>query len=237
MNRKKIYLLFLSLVMAAGLLMGCSGSSKKDYANKTDDPDNPVITGQVTAIDGNNITLVLMPEWGRQDGSGKTEEENGSGENRRPGGWAEEENGSGESRRPDGRTEEENESGESRKPGGWPNDIAPDTSDDKIQDIIPGIQSGDRLPKTSDTTEAVEKTITLTEDTPINIEDGDSTKTGTADDITVGCLLSVTYKKDDSGNETISSVTVRNFSGNTGGNRWASRGGAQSNDTSDSNGN
>lgn len=73
--------------------------------------------------------------------------------------------------------------------------------------------SSDLPPKDEATKETQEKMVTLTEDTVINVADGDSTKTGTIDDITVGCMLSVTYTTDDSGNQIPGSVTIRNFTG------------------------
>ncbi len=177
MRKNKILILSLSLALIMGLFSGCSGSAKK--VSSENETEVPTIAGQVTAIDGKNITLSLFSGRGMQNGGG------------RPGG---------------------SKQRGSREEGGEPNFI-PNTTDKEIPDVKPEVPSADTATKDANTTETEEKVITISDDTQVNIEDGDSTKTGTIDDITVGCNLSVTYTKDETGNDVISSVTVRNFSG------------------------
>lgn len=209
-----------------GIFTGCSGSAKKVSTETGSDVtaaksqvtanDENNMTGQVTAIDGNNLTLSLYSGQGMRNGSG------------RPGG-----NGSQESR------QENNGPDNSREEGSTQKDGEPDMTPPKTDEIIPdGKQeapSSDTVPKDANTSEGEEKVITISENTQINIEDGDSTKTGTVDDIKVGCMLSITYTKDDAGNEVISSVTVRNFSGNSRGQSRSNRGRSADSFTADGN--
>ncbi|GEM_PF-5574235 len=203
MKKTKLFTISLSLAIITGLITGCSDSSTQTYeggsseqiydessyeqtdeessAEQTYDDSSseqtydgapseaPAVTGQVTAVEGNEVTLAIMPAGGGQNGG---------------------------------------------RPEGGPDNTPPDTADENNSGSKPDIPSSDEAPlPENNTSEAEEKVITIPDDAVINIEDGDLTKTGTLNDITVGSMLSISYVKDDAGNEIIRSVTVRNFSG------------------------
>ncbi len=196
--KNKTLILLFSIIMLMGLITGCAGSTEKvdtdnvvtgnedtdtatenkdadstalqdsstEDANETPGDEAPMTGGQVTAIDGSNITLAVNPGGGMQ-------------------------NGKPEGGRPDGQD---------------------NTTENDSSEIKPEIPSSDTAPDDINTGEIEEKVITITDESIIRVEDGDTTRDGTLDDITVGCMLIVGYTTDETGSEVLSSVTVRNFS-------------------------
>lgn len=93
----------------------------------------------------------------------------------------------------------------------------------------PDMQSSDKPNMQSIETE--EKEITISDESIIKVQDGDSTKAGTLTDITVGSMLQISYTKDASGNDVLSSVLVSNMGQGANRNNNSSDGGSSSGST------
>ncbi len=200
MYKNKILALSLSLIMITGLMTGCSASSQKTSNENTAETSLAEEVTDESTVEGSTQAEQTTDENTTEASTitGQVTAINGSditlalmpGGNRQNGGGRPEGNG---------------------------NNTPPNTTAEGNTDLKPEIPSSDEAPSApegANTAETEEKVITIPDDAAISIEDGDSTKTGTIDDITIGCMLSITYATDDTGTEIISSVTVRNFSEN-----------------------
>lgn len=181
---KKVLTCVMAAAVLALFLVGCRESSESDLSNST-------VTGQVTAVDGNSVTLLLgeltenemgtPPSGDTASGtapSGAPSGEAPSGE--APAGEAPSGDGSGEV--PSGEAPSGGDSGEAPSGGG------------SMSSFTAGEES---------------VTITITDDTVITIEGmGDDTE-GTIADITADSILEVSFGADN----TVTSVTVKNIMG------------------------
>ena len=180
---RKVLTCALGAAILTLFLTGCGKSSESDLSNTT-------VTGQVTAVEGNSVTLVLgelaeMPAAEAPTVDGSSEAPTGGGSGEAPTGEAPAGGGSGEAPTgdaPAGSGSGEAPTGEAPAGGG----------------AMSGFTAGD---------ESV--TITITDATVITVEGMGESAAGTVSDITVGSILEVVFGDDN----TVTSITVRNIMG------------------------
>ena len=180
---RKVLTCALGAAILTLFLTGCGKSSESDLSNTT-------VTGQVTAVEGNSVTLVLgelaeMPAAEAPTVDGSSEAPTGGGSGEAPTGEAPAGGGSGEAPTgdaPAGSGSGEAPTGEAPAGGG----------------AMSGFTAGD---------ESV--TITITDATVITVEGMGESTAGTVSDITVGSILQVVFGDDN----TVTSITVRNIMG------------------------
>lgn len=191
MKNKAIPLLLVTLLLLAGF----TGCAKSEEATVT-----RTITGQVTAIDGSNITLALgdqetMPSSDQQssDTSGAAMQTPPSDQGGAPGAQG-------------------NPGGPGQGGGVPPSDITggtpPEGTADGTPPAAPGATSGGAMTGNGETPgdktaagggftlTGEEQQITLTDETTILIDNMGESVDGSLSDITVGCYLSVTMTGD-----------------------------------------
>lgn len=205
--KNKLITLLLCITVSCTLIGGCqssSGSTQNSSANtsssgaetdaKTDSSqsestqDDNAITGQVTAIDGNTITLALGERAARPDGD-FTPPENGE----KPSG-----NGGGDTLQT-GDNDETAASGD--------NSSATTSGDDGGTP-----PSGNGGGPGGLTLTGEEKTITIDDSTTITKDSMGQSSEATIDDITDGSILTVVMD-----GETVVSITISDFGGGNGG--------------------
>jgi len=174
---KKVLTCSLCAAILTLFLTGCGSNSESNLSNTT-------VTGQVTAVDGNTVTLLLgelaeMPaaEPPAVEGSGEAP----TGE--APSGEAPAGGGSGEA-----------PSGEA--PAGGGSGEAPSGEAPAGGGAMSGFTAGDES-----------ATMSITDSTVITIENMGASTSGTVSDITVGSIIEVVFGD----NNTVSSVTVKNL--------------------------
>lgn len=214
--KHKLITLLLCITVSCTLIGGCqssSGSTQNSSANtsssgvetdaKTDSSqsesaqDDNAITGQVTAIDGNTITLALGERAARPDGdfmppeNGEKPSGNGGGDTLQTGDndetAASGDNSSATTSGADGGTPPSGES------GGTP-------------------PSGNGGSPGGLTLTGEEKTITIDDSTTITKDSMGQSSEATIDDITDGSILTVVMD-----GETVVSITISDFGGGNGG--------------------
>ncbi|NCB75014.1 MAG: hypothetical protein EOM51_09780 [Clostridia bacterium] len=183
---KKVLTCTLCAAILTLFLAGCGNNSESDLSNST-------VTGQVTAVDGNSVTLLLgelaeMPtaEPPAVEGSGEV-----------PTGEAPAGGGSGEA--PTGDAPSGGDLGEAPTggaPSGGSSGEAPSGEAPAGGGTMSGFTAGDKS-----------ATMTITDSTVITIESMGASTAGTISDITVGSIVEVVFGD----NNTVSSVTVRNL--------------------------
>lgn len=195
----------MSAALVLGFLSGCGSSSAASTATASPSPspspstteaagpqqqqDDNTVRGTVTSIDGDTITIQTM---GGRMGGGPDGQMPGGGD------------ASGASQ--DGKA----------LPSGTPETSAApsETPADTQTDAVPSgsdAPDGQGQPSGGQQGQAGEEiTITLSDGTAISISENGTTSGGTASDITVGCMVSVTYGDD---GETVTGITVMEMSG------------------------
>ena len=258
--KNKLITLLLCITVSCTLIGGCqssSGSTQNSSANtsssgaetdaKTDSSqsestqDDNAITGQVTAIDGNTITLALGERAARPDGD-FTSPENGE----KPSG-----NGGGDTLQT-GDNDETAASGDNSS-ATTSGDDADTTSSDESAGTSPSGESGGTPPSGDDggtppsgenggtppsgesggtppsgngggpgglTLTGEEKTITIDDSTTITKDSMGQSSEATIDDITDGSILTVVMD-----GETVVSITISDFGGGNGGGNGGGPGG------------
>lgn len=232
--KNKLITLLLCITVSCTLIGGCqssSGSTQNSSANtsssgvetdaKTDSSqsestqDDNAITGQVTAIDGNTITLALGERAARPDGD-FTPPENGE----KPSG-----NGGGDTLQ----TGDNDETAASRDNSSatTSGDDGGTTSSDESADTSPSGENGGTPPSGESggtppsgngggpgglTLTGEEKTITIDDSTTITKDSMGQSSEATIDDITDGSILTVVMD-----GETVVSITISDFGGGNGG--------------------
>ena len=194
---RKVLTCALGAAILTLFLTGCGKSSESDLSNTT-------VTGQVTAVEGNSVTLVLgelaeMPAAEAPTVDGSSEAPTGGGSGEAPTGEAPAGGGSGEA--PTGEAPAGGGSGEAPTgdaPAGSGSGEAPTGEAPAGGGAMSGFTAGD---------ESV--TITITDATVITVEGMGESAAGTVSDITVGSILEVVFGDDN----TVTSITVRNIMG------------------------
>lgn len=195
---KKIHMLMLFLTVCL-IILTVSGCSKKSSqtdndiiateivdeseSNTVDNKDSTIVQGIVTAIDGNNITINVMPSRGDSD-KGRPSDRPESAPNGANGNNDPTSNGDNTRKTPDSLPNGTDGNGDS-------------------------IKQGD--PKESPNQFGEEKTITITDESIISIENEDTTTTGALKDITTGSMIAFEYTKDANGNDTLSAIIIKSF--------------------------
>ena len=171
---KKVLSCVLGTALLAMLLTGCGKDSETNYSNQN-------VTGQVTAVDGSSVTLLLGEMSENQKSEAPTVQQNSDGT------------------APSGAPSGDAPSGDAPS-GGAPSGGAP--SGDVPSGDVP---SGGRA-MSSFTAGEDSVTITITDSTVITVAGMGESTDGTIDDIKVGSILEVSFGS----NNTVTSITVRN---------------------------
>ena len=185
---RKVLTCALGAAILTLFLTGCGKSSESDLRNTT-------VTGQVNAVDGNSVTLVLgelaeMPSAEAPTVEGSSEAPTGEA----PAGGSSGEAPTGEA--PAGGGSGEAPTGEA--PAGGGSGDVPTGEAPAGGGAMSGFTAGD---------ESV--TITITDATVITVEGMGESAAGTVSDITVGSILEVVFGDDNA----VISITVRNIMG------------------------
>ncbi len=197
----------MSAALVLGLLSGCGSSSAASTAAASPTPsaspapsaaeaagprrqqqDGNTVRGTVTAVDGDTITIQTMGNGGMGGGPG----------GQMPGGGA-----------PGAPQDGSAPSSEIPEMS-----AAPSASPDAQTSATPGGSAGPggqgQMPDAQLGQAGEEITVTLSSGTKISISANGTTSDGTSSDLTVGCVVSVTYGDD---GETVTEITVMDMSG------------------------
>lgn len=194
---KKKAILLLTISSLFLLAAGCSKDNSQNQSAQTGNENNPVtadstakdastINGQVTAVDGNTITLTAWP----------------SGGNRGPG------NGKNRGQRPNS----DSKNSDNITPPDKSSDANSSGSTDNNKNSNRPAPSGNTQKGSTKMPQGEEKTITVTDSTTYSVEKDGKTTTGSITDVTAGSMISVEFTTDSSGNEVPSVITIRSFS-------------------------
>ena len=189
---KKVLICIMGAAVIMLLFTGCGKSSEKDYSNSS-------VTGQVTAVDGSSVTLLLGEMAENPTGDASAAE--------------------APSVRPDSSETAPSSSPSGEAPSGGapsgdaPSGDAPSGGAPSGETPASGAPSGNAPSgggaMSSFTAGEESVTITITDSTVITVAGmGESTE-GTIDDITVDSILEVSFGDDN----TVTSITVRNAMG------------------------
>ncbi|MBP8640334.1 MAG: hypothetical protein KBI01_05475 [Oscillospiraceae bacterium] len=184
---KNIFTNVLCASLLVFMLVGCGKSSESNLSNTT-------VTGQVTTIDGNSVTL-LLGELTENEMAGAPAD-------------------GGEAPSGDGTPPSGAPSGDGTPPSGAPSGGGTPPSDTPSGDTASGEAQSAQLPSggcamPSFTVGTDSTTITITDSTAITIEGMGEGIEGTIADITVDSILEVCFGDDN----TVSTIIVKNITG------------------------
>ena len=182
------------IVLVLTAFAGCSTSA--ETTSDTSESTGTTLLGQITAIDGDQITLAIGTE-NQGGGSGNMPEASG-----------EVPSGDGSGTMPSGEVPSGDASGSmpSGQPSGDASGTKPETSGEVPSGDASGMNGGGMGGGLTLTGE--EQTITVSDSTVITIEGTDEDTTGSVSDLAVDDIISVTMSGD-----TVTAITVRNVGG------------------------
>lgn len=192
---KKFSILLLALIFTMSMITGCSTKKTDTTATGTDTTnstnDNNIqknnsmsIFGNVTAVDSKKITIAVMPGNGMKGGPG-----GGPGSS---GGKQQGNAPSGAPKGAPGNNSNNHNNNDNQQPPQGKGGQQPPSNDNN---------AGGKAPKTQT------KKITITDESIISVQNGDSTTSGSLKDITKGSMIHITYKNAN-GKKVMSSITV-----------------------------
>ncbi len=229
MKRKRLGILLCCMTLGMSLIFGGCGKSDSTgetsgQSNEESDSEETTIYGQISAIDGDTITIALAEE--PQISEGSTEMQPGEGFTM-PEGSTELPEGSTEMQ-PGERPQSEEGSTEMQPGEGFElpegSTELPEGSTEMQQNGKGGGQQGGRgLSLTGE-----EKTITVDDSTTITVQSGSDTKDGTIDDLAEEDIVTVVMNGD-----TVVSITVGGGMGGPGGSDRGNGGENNSTETTD----
>jgi len=205
MKYNKMLILACVLTLSAGAVFGgcaqktsdskaTSSSSGKTNEAKTDSTESSssatALFGQITAIDGDSITLTVAPDMKNQKAPANGKKPSGSSTEMPQNGQSKDQKSSGDS------TETTKKAPtDGQKPSG-------NSTSTEMPSQGNGGQGTSQMSGES-------KTITITDTTTIEKESSGSTTKGTKDDLTKGTMVSVTMD-----GSTVKMITIKNMSNN-----------------------
>ena len=208
MKNKRLAALATAMAMVTAIASGCSKNSGS--TSESDDYSGQTITGEVTVVDGDDITIALGEIKEAEDSSSESEDDN-SGESEPTEATDTSDNSNDSRSMPSGQSQGDGEapSGQAPGDGEMPSGQAPGDGEMPSGQAPGGNMPGDssaivqyEFEENGDTA-----TIDVSSVTTITVENDTDDEDDTVDEIQVGDILEITFDEEGS----VSSITVKSL--------------------------